>query len=373
MQSAGSDGVPRAYPEAMEHRWTRWAPAVIVPAAIAAAVIVAPLAAGASDLPVKSPADVLRLVAASDTRSFSGTLEQSSELGLPDLPVTTSKGMDDGSAADLLELATADHTAKVWVDGPTRVRVQVLDRLAERDAIRNGSDVWLCQSSGKKVAHATVPEHAEQTPAPDATSLTPSQLAQRFLAAVDPSTSVTLGDDTSVAGRDAYDLVLTPKADSTLIGHVSIAVDGKTGIPLKVAVTARGAGAPAFEAGFTAFSDQRPDSSVFAFTPPKGASVSEQTLPQGHRSATNASAHPKPTVTGTGWATIVELPAGSAPAAVSGDPLFAQLTQPVDGGRALSSSVLSVLVADDGRVLAGSVPVSALQAAAQAQGQASGQ
>ncbi|MEN0086266.1 MAG: DUF2092 domain-containing protein [Leifsonia sp.] len=341
----------------------RWAPAVVVPAAIAAAVIVAPLAAGASDLPVKSPADVLRLVAASDTRSFSGTVEQSSDLGLPDLPVTATKGAD-GGAADLLELALADHTAKVWVDGPSKVRVQVLDRLAERDAIRNGSDLWLYQSSGEKVLHATVPAHSDKTPAPDATALTPSELAQRFLDAVDPSTSVTLGSDTSVAGRDAYDLVLKPKATTTLIGSVSIAVDGKTGIPLKVAVTARGASSPAFEAGFTAFSDQRPDASVFSFTPPKGASVTEQALPKGGAADKGAHEHPKPTVTGTGWATIVALPAGSAPSSVADDPLFAQLTEPVDGGRALSSSVVSVLVTADGRVLAGSVPVSALQAAA---------
>ncbi|WP_431247566.1 LolA family protein [Leifsonia xyli] len=350
----------------MEHRWMRWAPAVVVPAAIAAAVIVAPLAAGASDLPVKSPADVLRLVAASDTRSFSGTVEQSSDLGLPSLPATTSKGMDDNSAANLLELALADHTAAVWVDGPTRVHVQVQDRLAERDAIRNGSDLWLYQSTGEKVAHATLPAHAEESPTPDATSLTPTQLAQRFLDAVDPSTTVSLGAPQKVAGRDAYDLVLTPKTDSTLIGSVSIAVDGKTGIPLKVAVTARGASSPAFEAGFTSFSTDKPDASRFAFTPPKGATVSEQKLPTAESLRHDGGTHPKPSVSGTGWSTVVALPAGSAPNSVADDPLFAQLTQPVDGGRALSSSVLSVLVTADGRVLAGSVPVSALQTAAQA-------
>ncbi|WP_285116562.1 outer membrane lipoprotein carrier protein LolA [Leifsonia sp. fls2-241-R2A-40a] len=350
----------------MEHRWLRWAPAVVVPAVIAAAVVITPLAAGASDLPVSTPADVLHLVAASNTRSFSGTVEQNSDLGLPSLPTATSKGTDDNSAADLLELALADHTAKVWVDGPARVRVQVLDQLAERDAIRNGSDLWLYQSSGEKVTHATLPAHAQKDATPHATSLTPSQLAQRFLDAVDPSTKVSLGDPTQVAGRDAYDLVLTPKADTTLIGTVSIAVDGKTGIPLKVAVTARGASAPAFEAGFTSFSDQKPDADVFAFAPPKGASVSEQKLPDAGRMHEPAGSHPMPSVSGTGWATVVALPAGSAPSAVSDDPLFSQLTQPVDGGRALSSSILSVLVTADGRVLAGSVPVSALQAAAQA-------
>ena len=353
----------------MEHRWIRWAPAVVVPVAIAAAVIVTPLAAGATDLPVKSPSDVLRLVAASDTRSFSGTVEQTSDLGLPSLPAGTAKGMDDDSAASALELALADHTAKVWADGPTKVRVQVLDRLAERDAYRDGSELWLYDSKGEKVTHATIPAHSEQTPTPDATALTPSQLAQRFLDAVDPSTKVTLGDPVNVAGRDAYDLVLTPKTDATLVGSVSIAVDGKTGIPLKVAVTARGASSPAFEAGFTAFSTDKPDASVFSFTPPKGTTVTEQKLPTREDAAAAKGAHPKPTVTGEGWSTVVSLPAGSAPASVADDPLFAQLTQPVDGGRALSASLLSVLITSDGRVLAGAVPVSALRAAANAPAQ----
>jgi outer membrane lipoprotein-sorting protein len=353
----------------MEHRWIRWAPAVVAPVAIAAAVIVAPLAAGASDLPVKSPADVLRLVAAGHTRSFSGTVEQSSDLGLPSLP-STSSGSQDASAANALELALADHTAKVWVDGPEHVRVQVLDKLAERDAYRDGSDLWLYQSNGEEVTHATLPTHPDKASAPDATSLTPSQLAQRFLDAADPSTEVTLGDDTSVAGRPAYDLVLTPKTSATLIGHVSIAVDGATGIPLRVAVTARGASSPSFQAGFTSFSDRKPGASVFSFTPPKGSHVTERTLPSGAeaRSLGEQGAHARPAVSGTGWATIVSLPAGSAPASLTDDPLVAQLSQPVDGGRALSSSLVSVLITSDGRVLAGAVPVSALQAAAAAAG-----
>ena len=345
----------------MKHRWVRWLPAVAVPAAIAAGAIVAPLAAGAADLPEKTPAEVLKLVAGSDTRAFSGTVEQTSDLGLPSIPKTTGSSADS-SAASTLELLMGDHTAKVYVDGPQKVRVQLLDQLAERDAIRNGSDVWLYDSTGEKATHVTLPAHDATSARPDATATTPSALAQRFLAAVDPSTSVTLGSNTNVAGRDAYDLVLTPKTSATLVGSVSIAVDGTTGIPLRVQVVARGASDPAFQAGFTSFSDQAPAASVFSFTPPKGATVTEQSPKSGeHR---DVGTDRKPVVTGEGWATIVSLPAGSAPAALTADPLVAQLTQPVDGGRALSTSLVSVLVTADGRVLAGSVPFSALQSAA---------
>jgi outer membrane lipoprotein-sorting protein len=350
----------------MKHHLVRWLPAIIVPAAIVGGAIAIPLAAGAADLPVKSPADVLRLVASSDTKAFSGTVEQSSDLGLPTLPKTGGGSSSaDSSVASTLELLMGDHTAKVYVDGPTKVRVQLLDQLAERDAIRNGSDVWLYQSSDESVMHATIPAHEKsgETPTPDATATTPQALAEKFLAAVDPSTKVALGPNTKVAGRDAYDLVLTPRTDSTLVGSVSIAVDGQTGLPLRVQVLARGASSPAFQAGFTSFTPGAPDAGVFSFTPPKGATVTERT-PQAGEHAAGAD-HPKPTVTGTGWATIVSLPAGTVPAQALTDPLVAQLTQPVGDGRALSTSLMSVLVTADGRVLAGAVPVSALETAAQ--------
>ncbi|MFJ3392664.1 LolA family protein [Leifsonia aquatica] len=356
----------------MKHRWIRWAPAVVVPVAIAAGAIVVPLAAGAADLPVKSPEDVVRLVAASDTKTFSGTVEQSSELGLPDVSAISGGSSSSSSSSDeqsALELLTGDHTAKVYVDGATKQRVQVLDQLAERDAVRDGSEVWLYDSKGQSATHLTLPAHTDAgtesaTPTPLAT--TPQALAEKLIAAADPTTKVTLASPSSVAGRDAYTLVLTPRTDATLVGSVRIAVDGATGIPLQVKVFARGASAPAFEAGFTTFSTDRPDASVFAFTPPTGAKVTEQTVPE--RSAQKgvpAGDHPKPQITGEGWASIVTLPAGTAPAPLTSDPLFAQLTTSVDGGRALSTSLVSVFVTSDGRVLAGAVPVSALQAAAQ--------
>ncbi|KRC51172.1 hypothetical protein ASE16_09630 [Leifsonia sp. Root227] len=366
----------------MKRRWVRWLPAAVVPVAIAAGVIVAPLAAGAADLPSKTPDDVLRLVASSDVKAFSGTVEQSSDLGLPSIPSTgpgAGSGSGSGDAASVIELLTGDHTAKVYVDGPSKQRLQVLDQLAERDVIRNGSDVWLYTSTGTKVTHVTLPDRSlvkspdnvktpdNKQPDPDATTgaaTTPSQLAQRFLTAVDPSTSVTLGDPVKVAGRDAYDLVLTPKTDATLVGSVSIAVDGTTGIPLRVQVDARGQSTPAFEVGFSEFSTATPSASVFAFTPPKGATVTEQSPSGLGEKKAQAGTHQKPTVTGSGWDAIVSVPAGSVPADLTSSPLFGQLTTAVDGGRAFSTSLVSVLVTDDGRVFAGAVPVSALQAAA---------
>ena len=170
-----------------------------------------------------------------------------------------------------------------------------------------------------------------------------------------------------------YQLDLTPKTGSTLISSVTLSVDAKTGLPLKVVVDARGQKADAFTVGFRSIDFSTPAASLFDFTPPKGATV---TTPEDRRrgaepaKAGAADAALKPTVTGTGWASIVELPAGAAGSTLPGaspseSRLLDELTTQVPGGRALQTSLLSVLLTDDGRILIGAVPIATLEAAAQ--------
>ncbi|RFA10153.1 hypothetical protein B7R54_13730 [Subtercola boreus] len=373
----------------MSKVWKRWIPAAVVGVVVAGAAVAVPLSAGAAGaLPTKSAEEVLALVAGSSVTGFSGTVEQTSDLGLPSLPAGagsasgSSEGSSDSSAAaasSALELLTGSHTARVYVDtsnGAGNLRVQVLDQLAERDVIRSGDSLWLYDSAKQTAVHAT----AASTSAPDADptspaeTATPQQLAQKFLAAADSTTDVTVGGDVTVAGRSAYDLVLTPQSGSTLVGAVSIAVDSATGLPLRVEVTAAGAADPAFSSSFTALDLSTPPADLFSFTPPAGTTVTEKTVPSG--AASTAPANPaqeqyahvpdasKPVVTGSGWSSIVEIPAGSDSSALTSSPLLAQLTTPVAGGNLLSTTLLNVFVASDGRVFAGSVPAEALEAAA---------
>jgi len=72
---------------------------------------------------------------------------------------------------------------------------------------------------------------------------------------------------------------------------------------------------------------------------------------------------------GTGWDSIVEIPAmktgSKVPGSVRQSKLLDELTTSVAGGRALQTSLLSVLLLDDGRILVGAVPMASLEAAAQ--------
>ncbi|MFF2243066.1 outer membrane lipoprotein carrier protein LolA [Arthrobacter sp. NPDC058130] len=358
----------------MTRKWLRWLPAVAVPAVIAAGALAGSLPASAGDpLPSKTPEQVLQLIAQHREPALSGTLEQSSELGLPELP-KTSAGTDSSGTA-WLELLTGPHTARVYRDGPDNARIQIMDRLAERNAVRHGNEIWFYNSKDNTASHLQIPADvagkAEHRGGKDATA-TPDQLAAMLLAKIDPSTDVTVGADVQVAGRAAYNLVLTPKSETTLVASIAVAVDGQTGLPLGVEVKARGQADPAFRVAYTNLTLGAPDASVFTFSPPPGATVKEIPAPEYKSGHDAANATPpavkdsarKPAVTGSGWDSIVEFPAGTASPASDATALLQQATVPVQGGRLLSTALVNVLVLDDGRVFAGSVSPERLQAAA---------
>lgn len=370
----------------------RWLPAVIAPVLIAAGAITIPAVANAASTPPsKTAQQVLALIAGAKDAAYSGTVEQTSDLGLPQLPSVGPGSSSTGSDAtsQVLDLLTANHAARIFVDGAKKERLQVLDSLAERDVVRNGSDFWTYDSKSKTATHTvltprTPGEHfaspgiqGPQTPGANVPgegkteTLTPAALADKFLAAIEPSTKVSVSSTASVAGRPVYQLELTPKTGSTLIANVTLSIDAATGLPLKVVVDARGQKSDAFTVGFHSIDFSTPAASLFEFTPPKGATVTTpKTDKTGPSMGTHDQSAVKPSVTGTGWASIVELPAGvagsKAPDATNSESrLLDQLTTSVAGGRALQTSLLSVLLTSDGRILVGAVPIASLEAAAQ--------
>ncbi len=385
----------------MNRRLLRWMPAAVVPAVIAAGVAVGSLPASAVDpLPAKSPEQVLALVAEHKVDALSGTVQQNSSLGLPELPQT---GPSAASAqTSWLELLSGPHTARVYKDGPTKMRIQILDPMAERDVVRNGRELWWYSSKDQSAVHITLPELSAtrlpgheplETPVkpgfPDSSSMpTPAELTDKLLAKLDPSTDISVGPDVQVAGRTAYNLVLTPRSQQTLVGSVSIAVDGENGLPLSLQVMARGQAEPAFSLAYTSLSLGAPDSALFEFSPPSGTTVKELQPPPrplgaypgrdvlpGRDGMPGSDGHSggftdvgRPQVTGSGWETIVGFRVGGdaldAEGLLAREPLLQEAMVSVPGGKVLSTSLLNVLFTDDGRIFVGAVPVEMLQSAA---------
>ena len=355
-------------PFSIRSRWT-------VPAAgataVAAALVISPMVADAApSLPPRTAAELLASTTAAADHPFSGTVVETARLGLPDLPATGA-GSTSLSATSLV---TGSHTARVWYAGPGRSRIALVGDLAESDVIRDGTDAWTWSSATNTAQHLTLPSETAKTPAPTS-DLTPAQAATRALAAIDPTTAVTVEGTASIAGRSAYELVLAPRDAGSLVAQVRLALDSVTSTPLRVEVFARGASKPAFETAFTSITFATPDPAVFAFSPPPGAKVTEQTMgaaPAGghHDYAGKVDHAQQPTVVGTGWTSVavikgVDLSGAGGNAQLS---TLLRSAKRVSGsygsGRVITTALVSALLLDDGRVLVGAVTPAVLEQAA---------
>ncbi len=364
----------------------RW----LVPAAAAAAVIgggaaIGTFAANAEPaLPERSAAQLLVDLQTARLDGLSGTVVQQADLGLPSLP-----GLGGGGqgSADLASLVSGTNTLRVWYAGPDQARVALMGTLGETDVIRNGNDVWVWSSRENTATHRKLSgDEATRRPEalPSGLPSTPQEAADAALKAVDPTTKVTTGRSATVAGRDAYELILSPRDTASLVGQVRLAIDAKEHVPLRVEVFAKGVDEPAIKVAFTQVDFARPDAQQFRFNPPPGAKVTEESATdprqsgsalgkdeqdrgeQGRRDAAGG-----PTVVGEGWTSVLVMkaPTGDAEAPQQARPDEAEGRQQIDAllgqlqqvngawgsGRLLSGKLFSVLLTDDGRVLVGAV------------------
>jgi outer membrane lipoprotein-sorting protein len=347
----------------------RW----VVPAVAAATVIgVGPLvnavtANAHGSLPPRTAAQLLVDVHHPEVQALSGTVVETTNLGLPAMPGIGGQGGDQASFSSLV---TGSHTMRVWYDGPQRARIALLGQLGESDLVRNGSNLWAWSSHDNTATHWSVPTGGSKQPlaspsSPAEPTMTPQQAAQAALKAISPSTRVTTDPTAMVAGRPAYQLDLVPRDPRSLIGSIRIAIDGQTHIPTRVQVFARGASAPAFQVGFTSLSTSVPPSSVFAFRPPPGATVKQASPSRMQRpDAQPQMAGSEPQTFGKGWTTVVvgRLPQDKGS---NGGPLgmlgsLPEVSGTWGSGHLLRSSIFSVVLTDDGRIAVGAVAPSML-------------
>jgi outer membrane lipoprotein-sorting protein len=347
------------------------APAALA-AGVATAVVVSSVTTASAHpaLPPRTAAQLLVAVEQSNVTALSGTVKDSTHLGLPDLPELGGLG----SGLSIQRLLIGTHTLRVWADGPERQRLALLGQLAETDVIHNGRDLWTYDSQTQTVTHTRLAaSKADAQGAPDPTEGTPQAAAAAALKAIDPTTRVTVDRTARVAGRPAYQLVLTPRDSRTLVGRIVIAIDAKRSVPLRVQVFARSAKSAAVDIGFTSIQFGRPDPSRFVFHRPAhttqrplSAGTFGVAVPDHHASMPKRYAdgqsqrgtglHFVQTL-GKGWTSVAEFRGDTS---MLGGQLK-DLTTPVTGGRLLTTQLVTALITDDGHIYVGAVSGSALQ------------
>lgn len=354
-------------------------------------------AGAAGGLPPKSAQEILTGMQQAGVPALSGTVVAKADLGLPDMP-----GMSD--SPELTSLVSGSHTLRVWYDGPERVRLAKLGDAGETDVVRNGRDAWIWSSTDKTATHHTLPAdtpkgHTRPSDAPSMPA-TPQEASQQILERLGQDSTVTTNSVSRVAGRDAYELVITPKQKNTLVKDVRLAVDGETMMPLRVQVNSTKLSSPAYEVGFTSLDLGDVEDRLFTFTPPAGTTVTEGDDAKGGaadshgKGAHGKGVHTKGdkkgadahglTTTGDGWGRVYVMDAGEGAlnAALSGgdagpaeshghrasanpaDMLAAlpQTSGAWGSGRVLDGTLFSAVITDDGRIAMGAVPAADLTA-----------
>lgn len=388
----------------------KYVPAMLTASVITVAAVAVPLQASAVTLPEISASELLAKMDTSIT-GFSGTVEKVSNLGLPALEMSSlmSQDMVDEMAETMPEgfeefipqvieqnflteaiaFAAGTHQVRLFAS-EEGVRAQVLDPMSQRDIVVTEKEFWAYDAGDQTALTRTLAtpvdreafEGSAEELAVDVTD--PRAVADFLMEQAGPDTTITVGDDHRVAGREAYRLVVEPNSSVSLVDAVHISVDFETGMPLGATVWSTVQEVFALSVAFTDITFETPDASLFAFSPPPGTTVEtlefpdaiEQTIADWEAGTlTEESAQARAdelksefagdattTTTGEGWemvASLSELP-DVVPMEMLENELFQDLMTAVDGGTVFQTPLANVLVMDDGRVFAGAVTVAHL-------------
>jgi len=371
---------------------------------IAVGAIAVPLQANAIDLPDLSPQQVMVLMQGADVTEFSGTIVKSSNLGLPTLEFSSMMSEDSiaqmeekmpaemadfvpaviesNTLTQAIELISGSHTIRVYVSGQDKLRAQILDPMSQRDLIVNGNEFWVYDAKMATALTGTVDieadpakqAEAEQKVLDYADSIaldlsSPEAIADYLVSMVDETSQIQVGKDHSVAGRSAYQLIISPDSPNSLVASAAVSVDSETGMPLKVEIFSTAQVEAAMTVGFESISFGSVDQGLFSFTPPAGTSVETfdadelmATLdgyekPEGYVSDYEVPAEPE--VLGSDWDSVVHLAALPAdiPQDLMATELFADMLTQVPGGKVFSTPLVNVLLTDSGEVYMGAVTI----------------
>lgn len=392
----------------------KFAPAALVAALLTAGAIAIPLQASAVNLP-EVTADELVAMMDVDVTGFSGTVQKTTDLGLPAMEMSSAmspemveemaekmpEGFEDfipqlveqNSITDAIAFLAGTDTVRVYAS-EEGFRAQILDPMSQRDVIITPTELWSYNAKTQTVLTRDISTEVNRNDVEAALAQAsidlsdPRAVADFVLAEAGTDTTITVGDDHRIAGRTAYRLVVQPESAVSLLSSIQVSIDSENGMPLGVRVFSTELATPAIEVAFTSISFDVPDASLFAFTPPPGTTVEllelpaslEQAIVEGEAGtlteddararveALKDEYAPGSTATTIGerWetiATVDQLP-DSLPLDVLELEIFQDLLTSVNGGQVFSTPLFNVLITDSGAVFAGAVTIEHLLAVA---------
>ncbi|MEV4318689.1 sigma-E factor regulatory protein RseB domain-containing protein [Actinocrispum sp. NPDC049592] len=309
-------------------------------------------------LPQISADELVQSVAQGKIPALAGKVSATENLGLP-----------------MKLLPQGTNAASVYADGQGHFRATLPGKTSEKTFVEDGTTLWAWDSAKKTVTKSAHGDLTSKVP----TGTDAATFGKDALNLVRQYSDVKVDGTARVAGRPAYELVVTPKpTERTLLRELRLAVDSETRLPLRAEVLANGQSDPALKVEFTELTVGPQDPSLFKFTPPAGATVQERSAKDKpdagamHKDMEGLLQSLNLKTVGDGWDTtfVAKLP-GDLNGMLSQAPngrgkgmdvtallkqFGKQVSYPGVNGYVFSTKVATALVTDDGRVAVGAVP-----------------
>jgi outer membrane lipoprotein-sorting protein len=160
-------------------------------------------------------------------------------------------------------------TGRLWATNDGRGRLELQSNAGDVQVVWNGDRLTVYDATSNTVYRATLPKTAtggaHQPPSV-------SKIAD-VLAKLGAHWAIGAATPTDVGGQPAYDVRVSPEDPGGLLGSVELAWDALRGVPLRVAIYAKGTAKPVLELTATNVSYGAVPGSDVDVSPPAGAKV----------------------------------------------------------------------------------------------------
>jgi outer membrane lipoprotein-sorting protein len=173
-------------------------------------------------------------------------------------------------------------SGRLWISGDGQIRLELQSEEGDTQILYDGHTITLYDAASNSLYRYTPPQGASEGGAGAGPSSSGTEPKIPTVAAIQEAivhimrrANLSGATPTDVAGQAAYAVRISPSRDGGLVGGAELAWDAIHGVPLRLAVYSTASSAPVLELTATEVSYGAVPSSVFDFTPPPSAKVTE--------------------------------------------------------------------------------------------------
>jgi len=182
----------------------------------------------------------------------------------------------------------AGASGRLWLTNDGHGRIELQSDAGDTQIVWDSSKVTVYDSSSNTAYEVALPARSSS----DTTAHQPPTLDEisNALTKLEQHANVSDAQPDVVAGQGAYDVTVSPKENGGLFGDAELEWAAANGVPLRIAITAKGASAPVLELKVTDISFDAVDPADVEIAPPAGTKIVQLTPPATKSSDSGAQA-----------------------------------------------------------------------------------